>query len=83
MKKIALIILLFTVWTSCQKPDVGFFSDEGITTREDTISIVRGIYQISSIPYVDGTTRPITFELVNVRDLTTGEDVPEFLDGAV
>ncbi len=81
MKKIALIILLFTVWTSCQKPDVGFFSEEGITTREDTISIVRGIYQISSIPYVDGSTRPITFELVNVRDLTTGEDVPEFLNG--
>lgn len=80
MKKIALMILLFVIWTSCQKPDVGFFSDEGITTREDTINIVRGIYQISSIPYVDGTTRPITFELVNVRNLVTGEDVPEFLN---
>lgn len=81
MKKITIIILFFAIWVSCEKPDVGFFSDEGIKTREDTIAIVRGIYQISSMPYVDGSTRPITFELVNVRNLETGEDVREFLDG--
>lgn len=72
----ALIISLF----SCEKPDVGFFSYEGIEMREDTLEVVRGIYQISSIPYVDGSTRPITFELVQVRNLLTGEEVPEFLN---
>lgn len=34
----ALIISLF----SCEKPDVGFFSYEGIEMREDTLEVVRG-----------------------------------------
>lgn len=79
MKKFAIIILFFSICASCEKPAVGFFSEDGIASREDTISIVRGIYQISSIPYVDGSTRPLTFELVSVRNLVTGEDAPEFL----
>lgn len=65
---------------SCEKPDVGFFSYEGIEMREDTLEVIRGIYQISAIPYVDGSTRPITYELVTVRNLVTGEEVPEFLN---
>lgn len=77
--RLIISIVLTTSLFCCQKPDVGFFSKEGIEMREDTLEVIRGIYQISGIPYVDGSTRPITFELVAVRDLTTGNDVPEFL----
>ena len=80
MKKIYNVLLFLAVLTSCQKPDVGFFSEDGIKPREDTMEIVRGIYQISAIPYVDGSTRPLNFELVAVRSLETGDNAPEFLD---
>lgn len=78
--KLITAFVLITSLFSCEKPDVGFFSYEGIEMREDTLEVVRGIYQISGIPYVDGSTRPITFELVQVRDLSTGEEVPGFLN---
>lgn len=77
--RLIISIVLTTSLFCCQKPDVGFFSKEGIEMREDTLEVIRGIYQISGIPYVDGSTRPMTFELVAVRDLTTGNDVPEFI----
>lgn len=80
MKKIVIILLFFAVWTSCEKPNVGFFSEDGIQTREDTMEIVRGIYQMSALPNVDGSTRPITFELVRVTNRATGEEAPEFLN---
>lgn len=79
LSKITLALSLSSLLFSCEKPAVGFFSDEGIKMKEDTLDVVRGIYQISGIPYVDGSTRPLTFELVNIRNLVTGEDVPEFL----
>lgn len=81
MKNTITILCMLIAGYSCNRPDVGFFSEDGIEMREDTLEVVRGIYQISSIPYVDGSTRPITYELVRVRNLGTGEEVPGFLNG--
>jgi hypothetical protein len=56
---------------------VGFLSDN-IVMREDTLSVVKGLYQVSGIPMVDGSTRPLHFEILRIKDLTTGQDAPEF-----
>lgn len=73
MKKImtGLLLGLFTV--SCNMPEEGFFSERGIMMREDTVTIIKGLVQTSSLPMVDGSTRPILFEKIALRNLRTGE----------
>lgn len=78
MKRILFALLLGSCIISCNKPEVGFFSEKGIQMREDTFVVIKGIYQMSSAPMVDGSTRPLNFELKNVIDVATGEPAPDF-----
>ncbi|MGL5682956.1 MAG: hypothetical protein ACRDDZ_07865 [Marinifilaceae bacterium] len=58
----------------CSVPQEGFFSHEGIKMREDTVEVIRGLFQMSAIPEVDGSTRPIIFDIAAFRDLKTGQE---------
>lgn len=80
MKKILFITLLFPLWlSSCVKDiTVGFLSPTGIQMREDTMVVVKGVHTVSAIPMVDGSTRPLTFEVMQVKDLITGQIATEF-----
>jgi len=80
MKKISFIILLSALlFNSCvEKIPIGFLSETGIAMREDTMFLVKGVYTVSSIPMVDGSTRPLNFEVVQVRNLETGQIASEF-----
>ena len=77
--KIVTSLSLSALLFSCDIPDVGFFSEEGIEMREDTLIVVKGIEQTSALPYTDGSTLPILFEFVQVTDLVTGEISSDFL----
>lgn len=80
MKKIILALLSGAFIASCNLPDEGFFSAEGIKMREDTVDVVSGLFQLTAIPEIDGSTRPLSFQLDKIRDLRTGEivDLPTF-----
>jgi hypothetical protein len=78
MKKNYLILLTLLVFCSCLKEiPIGFMSDN-IRMREDTLRIVKGLYVVSAIPMIDGSTRPLKFEILDVKNLNTGEPAWEF-----
>lgn len=77
MKKIILSLLLGSALASCDVPEEGFFSPEGIKMREDTVEVIRGLFQLSAIPEIDNSTRPLDFRMVQIRDLRTGEIIPQ------
>ena len=79
LTKIILALLFAGLMMACEKPDVGFFSYDGIRMQEDTLEVIRGIYQYSNIPMIDGSSRPLHFEIVGARRLDTGEDVPDLV----
>lgn len=80
--KIMIIALsLAGLFTACDKPDAGFFSYGGIRMQEDTLDVIRGIYQYSNIPMIDGSSRPLHFRLMGARNYETGEVVTGFTDG--
>lgn len=79
MKKIYLILALIITFTSCiEEIPVGFLSDN-ITMREDTVNVVKGLYVVSAIPMIDGSTRPLNFSILDIKNLKTGETASEFL----
>lgn len=80
MKKTILAFLLGTFIAGCDVPEEGFFSAEGIKMREDTVEVITGLFQLSAIPEIDNSTRPLNFELVQVRDLRSGQviELPEY-----
>ena len=64
---------------SCQKPDeIGFISDV-IGTKEDTIYVARGIVQESQFPEIDGSTRPLDFQILQARYGDDGSSISEQL----
>ena len=68
----------FLPW-SCQKPDeIGFISDV-IGTKEDTIYVARGIVQESQFPEIDGSTRPLDFQILQARYGDAGTSISEQL----
>lgn len=73
MKRILLTILSGALLASCNLPDEGFFSAEGIKMREDTVDVISGLFQLTAIPEIDGSTRPLNFRLDKMRDLRSGE----------
>lgn len=79
MKNIVLALSFAGLLSACDKPDVGFFSFDGIRMQEDTLEVIRGIYQYSNIPMIDGSSRPLYFELVGARNYDTGEEVPDLV----
>lgn len=79
MKTILIALTFAGLSAACDKPDVGFFSYDGIRMQEDTLEVIRGIYQYSNIPMIDGTSRPLHFELVGARNYDTGEDLPDLV----
>lgn len=81
IKIIFIVLSLAGLLGACDKPDVGFFSYGGIRMQEDTLDVIRGIYQYSNIPMTDGSSRPLHFRLVGAHKYDTGEEVPGFTDG--
>lgn len=78
MKKIFLAFLTGITVVSCGKPEVGFFSQEGIRVKEDTIEIIRGLFiDDKGVTQVDGSTRPLKFEIVDITNLRTGQRADE------
>lgn len=79
MKYILQITLfLALLFTSCVKTiPIGFLSDN-ISMREDTFQVIKGAYTVSSIPLIDGSTRPLKFEILDIRNLDTGNKAEEF-----
>lgn len=73
MKKILFALLLGSTIIGCEKPDVGFFSENGIKMKEDTVVVNQGIVVTTGIPMIDGTSRPLEFELITIKNLITGE----------
>lgn len=66
-------------WTSwgCKKPtEIGFMSDR-IGTKEDTIYLARGIVQESQLPEIDGSSRPLTFKILQARYGKDGAQVSQ------
>lgn len=80
MKKYILILAVVSLLAdSCVKEiPVGFLSPTAIRLRTDTLDVVRGVYTISDIPMVDGSTRPLNFELLGIKKLPSGEPATEF-----
>lgn len=60
-----LLILLFTI--SCERPDIGFLSDN-IQTPESVIRPPKGIFSTSALPIIDGSTYPLQYEIAEIRD---------------
>ncbi|MGV8829356.1 MAG: DUF5007 domain-containing protein [Breznakibacter sp.] len=52
---------------SCERPDIGFLSDN-IQTPEDVIRPPKGLFSTSTLPIIDGSTYPLTYEILEVRD---------------
>ncbi len=78
MKKIYLILFTIILFSSCVKEiPIGFMSDN-LRMREDTFNVVKGIYTVSGVPILDGSTRPLTFEILRVKNMYTGDEAPEF-----
>lgn len=78
MKKLIYIIGVIILLSSCiEDIPVGYLSDN-IRMREDTVFAVKGIYKVSSAPLIDGSTRPLNFQIVNIRNAATGEKVSSF-----
>ncbi|WP_029905561.1 DUF5007 domain-containing protein [Prevotella sp. 10(H)] len=78
MKKIYILLFTIILFNSCVEDiPVGFLSDN-IRMREDTMEVVKGLYVVSGIPMIDGSTQPLKFEILRVKDLNTGKDAPEF-----
>ncbi|MFT4204665.1 MAG: DUF5007 domain-containing protein [Chitinophagaceae bacterium] len=77
MRKHFYLLLLMVGFTSCSKIVPGFLSDTlGYSSKE--IACKRGLtYQASTTINFDGSTPPISFKLLNLRDSLTGEAVPE------
>lgn len=76
MKKIlSMTFLLGAMLTGCNVPQEGFLSYDGIQMREDTVEVIRGLFQLSAIPQVDGSTRPISFEITRIKNLETDETI--------
>lgn len=79
MKRFYFIFVVFPLLCSCVKDvPIGFLSPTGIRMREDTLNVVGGVYFVSSIPMVDGSTRPLHFEIMDVTDLSTGKKTDVF-----
>jgi hypothetical protein len=79
MKKIYSILLTLFLLCSCvEKIPIGFMSDN-IRMREDTLKVVKGLYMVSAIPMIDGSTRPLKFEIQDIKNLNTGEPALDFL----
>lgn len=80
MKRLYLILLILPLLCSCVEDlPVGFISPDGIRLREDTLQVTSGVYLLTAIPMVDGSTRPLHFEVCNARDLTTGKEAGKFM----
>ncbi|GEP88408.1 protein of unknown function [Chitinophaga terrae (ex Kim and Jung 2007)] len=65
-------------FTACKKLDEGFLSD-GLYVPDAPITIQRGLaFQKTEAILPDGSTRPITFELLDVRRADTKKHADEF-----
>lgn len=80
MKKILFALLLFSSFCffSCKKIQEGFLSDTLRYTTPD-LYCQRGLALVQSAKiYMDGSTPPMTFELLNLRDSSGGALPSEF-----
>jgi len=76
MNKILLLLLTISCsFAACKKIDNGFLSDTLRYTSD--INCQRGLQLVQSDPiYLDGSTPPMTFEMLNFRD-SSGKDAPK------
>ncbi|WP_447642540.1 MULTISPECIES: DUF5007 domain-containing protein [Chitinophagaceae] len=76
MRKHSYLLLLAVGLASCSKIVPGFLSDTlGYTSKE--IVCKRGLtYQASEVINFDGSTPPVSFKLLNLRDSLTGKPAP-------
>ncbi len=66
-KYIIMLLVVGVVALSCERPEIGFLSDN-IQTPEDVIRPNKGVFFVSSRPIVDGSTFPLSWEILEVRD---------------
>ena len=83
-KLLSYYILIFSsaIFGSCTKIENGFLSD-GIRYKDNTIFCKRGMtLTMSDRINTDGSTPPYQFELINLRDESTGNAAPKvFFEG--
>lgn len=77
MGKYSFLVLCTVGLASCSKITPGFLSNTlGYTSKE--IACKRGLtYQASETINFDGSTPPVSFKLLNLRDSLTGESAPK------
>jgi hypothetical protein len=71
-----LMVLFFTL--GCERPEIGFLSDN-IQTPESVIKPPKGIFSTAALPIIDGSTYPLKYEIVEIRD-GNGEVTSELTD---
>ncbi|MFV8346309.1 DUF5007 domain-containing protein [Flavobacterium sp. ZB4P13] len=67
MKKIICFFILAVFGLSCERPEVGYLSDD-IHSLQDSMFVPRGIFMHSSIPAVEGSTYPLEWKITSITD---------------
>ena len=75
MNKVILFLLAASLFSACKKIDEGFLSDT-LRYKSPDLFCLRGLPLVQSDPInLDGSTPPITFEMLNLRD-SSGKELP-------
>jgi len=72
---IFITLLLFGLFLACERPDVGYLSDN-IFYNTNPFEVQQGVTTFSSTIVANGSTTPLSVDLLKVKD-ESGEDVTE------
>ncbi|WP_369048490.1 hypothetical protein [Tenacibaculum sp. UWU-22] len=68
MKNIFYTLLVLTLFmTACHRPEVGFLGT-AFESRVDTIELTRGLFDQGPLPFIDGSTLPLSWEITGATD---------------
>lgn len=67
MKKTLFFLAITVFVVSCEKPEVGYISDN-IHSLQDTIFVPRGLFMSSAPPAVEGSTYPMEWKITGITD---------------
>ncbi len=67
LKSFGLLLVLQFIFQSCERPEIGFLSDN-IQTPESVIKPPKGIFSVAALPIIDGSTYPLSYKITEVRD---------------
>lgn len=66
-RNISVLLFVLLLSQACERPEIGFLSDN-IQTPESVIKPPKGIFSTAALPIIDGSTYPLKYEIVEIRD---------------